>query len=201
MALVTAAQVRAGCLRSLTGTAEDATLDLMISRCDSVMASFLGFEAATVGGDPTLEDVSYTLILDGPGGAELQLPYYPIQSVTSVHDSADRTYGSADLIAAGDYTLYGGEGIVRLDDDGGTGAWSTTRRGIQVVAVIGWSTIPDWLVHATCLQVAHWYTSRDHIGRTSISQGGGSISVLDLGLLPEVRQALNPHRLPASWVA
>jgi len=49
--------------------------------------------------------------------------------------------------------------------------------------------------------VAHWYNARDHIGRTNISQGGGSITVRDLGLLPEVRQALAAHRLPSSWVA
>jgi hypothetical protein len=200
MAIATAAQVR-DYIRGLTGTGEDTTIDTLIGRCDSAFASYLGFPAASAGGDPTIEDVSYTIILDGPGGAELRLPYYPIQSVTSVHDSADRTYGSADLIPATDYTVFGDEGIIRLDDDGTTVAWSKVRRGIQVIAVLGWSTIPDGIIHACGIQVAHWFSARDHIGRTSVSQQGGSIQVHDLGLLPEVKQALAAYRLPASWVA
>jgi len=200
MAIATAAQAR-DYIRGLTGTSEDTTLDTLIARCDSLFASYLGFPPASAGGDPTIEDVTYTLILDGPGGRALRLPVYPIQSVTSIHDAEDRLYSSADLIPSGDYTVYGDEGIVYLDDDGTTDAWSKVKRGIKVVAVLGWATIPDSIVHACCMQVSHWYTSRDHIGRTNISQGGGSIAVRDLGLLPEVRQALAAHRLPASWVA
>jgi hypothetical protein len=203
MAIATAAQVRAY-IRGLSSstTAEDTTLDTLIARCDSVFASYLGFGPPwPTSGDPTIEDTSYTLILDGPGGRALRLPVYPIQSVTSIHDAEDRLYSSADLIPSGDYTVYGDEGIVYLDDDGTTDAWSKVKRGIKVVAVLGWATIPDSIVHACCLQVAHWYNARDHIGRTNISQGGGSIAVRDLGLLPEVKEALAAHRLATAWVA
>lgn len=203
MAIATAAQVRVY-IRGLSSssTAEDTTLDTLIARCDSVFASYLGFGPPwPTSGDPTIEDTSYALIMDGPGGVDLRLPIYPIQSVTSIYDSADRLYSSADLIPSGDYTVYGDEGIVTLDADGTTGDWSKVTRGLKVTAVLGWSTIPDAIVHACCLQVAHWYSARDHIGRTNVSQGGGSIAVRDLGLLPEVRQALAAHRLPASWVA
>ena len=201
MAIATAAQVR-DYIRGLTGTAEDTTLDTLIARCDSVFASYLGFGPPwPTSGDPTIEDTSYTLVLDGPGGIDLRLPVYPVQSITSIYDSADRLYGSDDLIPSADYTVYGDEGIVTLDADGSTGGWSKIKRGIKVTAVLGWATIPDSIVHACGMQVAHWYNARDHIGRTNISQGGGSITVRDLGLLPEVRQALAAHRLPSSWVA
>jgi hypothetical protein len=200
MAIATAAQARVY-IRGLTGTSEDAVIDTLLARADSAMASYLGLPAATVGGDPTLEDVAHTLYMDGPGGAELRLPFYPVQSVTTLHDSADRTYGAADLIDAADYTVFGSDGLVILDTDGAIGSFSSVRRAIKVVAVIGWSAMPSAIVHAACLQVAHWYGARDHIGRTSVSQGGGSISVSDLGLLPEVMEALAPYRLPASWVA
>jgi hypothetical protein len=200
MAVATAAQARVY-IRGLTGTSEDTVIDTLLARADSVMASYLGMPAATVGGDPTLEDVAHTLILDGPAGVELRLPFYPVQSVTSVHDSADRSYGAADLIDAADYTVHGAEGIIRLDDDGSTGSFSGGRRAIQVVAVIGWATIPGAIVHAACIQAAHWFNARDHIGRSSVSQQGGSISVATLGLLPEVIEALAPYRLPVSWVA
>lgn len=201
MAIATAAQVR-DYIRGLTGTAEDTTLDTLIARCDSVFASYLGFGPPwPTSGDPTIEDTSYTLVLDGPGGIDLRLPVYPVQSITSIYDSADRLYGSDDLIPSADYTVYGDEGIVTLDADGSTGGWSKIKRGIKVTAVLGWATIPDSIVHACGMQVAHWYNARDHIGRTNISQGGGSITARDLGLLPEVRQALAAHRLPSSWVA
>lgn len=201
MAIATAAQVR-DYIRGLTGTAEDTTLDTLIARCDSVFASYLGFGPPwPTSGDPTIEDTSYTLVLDGPGGIDLRLPVYPVQSITSIYDSADRLYGSEDLIPSADYTVYGDEGIVTLDADGSTGGWSKIKRGIKVTAVLGWATIPDSIVHACGMQVAHWYNARDHIGRTNISQGGGSITARDLGLLPEVRQALAAHRLPSSWVA
>ena len=201
MAIATAVQVR-DYIRGLTGTAEDTTLDTLIARCDSVFASYLGFGPPwPTSGDPTIEDTSYTLILDGPGGIDLRLPVYPVQSITSIYDSADRLYGSEDLIPSADYTVYGDEGIVTLDADGSTGGWSKIKRGIKVTAVLGWATIPDSIVHACGMQVAHWYNARDHIGRTNISQGGGSIAVRDLGLLPEVRQALAAFRLSASWVA
>ena len=167
-----------------------------------MFASYLGFGPPwPTSGDPTIEDTSYTLILDGPGGIDLRLPVYPVQSITSIYDSADRLYGSEDLIPSADYTVYGDEGIVTLDADGSTGGWSKIKRGIKVTAVLGWATIPDSIVHACGMQVAHCYNARDHIGRTNISQGGGSITVRDLGLLPEVRQALAAHRLPSSWVA
>lgn len=201
MAIATAAQVR-DYIRGLTGTAEDTTLDTLIARCDSLFASHLGFGPPwPTSGDPTIEDTSYTLILDGPGGIDLRLPVYPVQSITSIYDSADRLYGSEDLIPSADYTVYGDEGIVTLDADGSTGGWSKIKRGIKVTAVLGWATIPDSIVHACGMQVAHWYNARDHIGRSNISQGGGSITVRGLGLLPEVRQALAAHRLPSSWVA
>ena len=200
MAIASAAQAKAY-IRGLTGTSEDTTLDTLIARCDSLFASYLGFPPASAGADPTIEDVTYTVILDGPGGRALRLPVYPIQSVTTIHDSDNQLYAATDLIPASDYTVYGDEGIVWLDDDGSTDYWSKVKRGIKVVAVLGWATIPDSIVHACCLQVAHWYNGRDHIGRTNISQGGGSIAVRDLGLLPEVKQALAAHRLPASWVA
>ena len=201
MALATAAQVRVY-LRSLQGTAEDATLDSMIARFDALGASWCGLPAASLTTSPTFEDVTITQYLDGPGGQELHTSR-PIQSVTSVHDSTDRTYGSGDLVASGDYTLYGDEGLVRLDDDSAHGAWSETKRGIKLIAVVGFATIPAAITHACGLQVAFWYQNRETAGRRSVSQGGGSVSLTDSGLslLPEVREALAPFRLTSGWIA
>lgn len=200
MAIMTAAEARLY-VRGITGTGEDSNLSTLISRADALFAAYVGLPPATAGGVATLEDTTLTLYLDGPGGQELRLPYGPILSVTSVHDSDDRVYSSADLVAASDYEVYGDEFLIRLKDDSSHGFWGKERRAIKVVFVVGFSTIPEDIKHAAGLQVAHWFQGRDHVGRRSISQGGGSITVENLSLLPEVKQALAPYRQAgALWV-
>jgi hypothetical protein len=199
MAVLTAAESRLY-IRGLTGTAEDATLDTLITRADRGFAAFLGLPSPTAGGNPTIEDTAHTVYITGEGGLSLQVPYMPVQSITSIHDSTDRTYGAGDLVAGSDYDLFGLEGLVLLKDASTHGSWSTTDRAIKVTAVIGWSTIPDAIKHAAGLQVAHWFQGRDHVGRTNVAQGGGTIAVQSLGLLPEVVEALRPYRQASVWV-
>ena len=199
MALMTAAQARLY-IRGSQGTAEDSNINTLISRADAVFASYIGLPAPTTGGNPTLEDTSHTTYIDGPGGLDLQLPYLPVLAVTSIHDSTAWTYGSGDLVAASDYELYGDEGLVRLKDSSVHGSWSETKRAIKVIATIGWSTIPEAIQHAAGLQTAFWFKNRDQVGYSSINQGGGSVSIAALGLLPEVREALQPYRQASTWV-
>ena len=198
MAVMTAPEARLY-LRTISGTAEDSNIASMLTRADSVIASYLGFPAPTAGGSPTIEDTTYVLYMDGPGGQELRVPYLPIQSVTSLYDSADRDYPSSDLIAASDYELFGGEGLIRLTDTSSAGYFSTARRAIKLTAVIGWATIPEAIKHAAGLQVAYWFQGRDNVGRISVNQGGGSATFKPLSLLPEVKEALAPFRNASGW--
>ena len=187
-------------IRAIQGSAEDSTISTLVARADSVFASFIGLPAPTTGGNPTLEDTAHTLYLDGPGGQALQLPYMPIQSITSIHDSTDRTYGSGDLVAGSDYDLFGSEGLVYLKDSSVHGSWSGTTRAIKVIATIGWTAVPEAIQHAAGLQTAFWFKNRDQVGYSSINQGGGSVSIAALGLLPEVQEALQPYRQASTWV-
>jgi len=199
MAIMTAAEARLY-LRAITGSAEDSNIDSLIARADALFAGYIGLPSPTVGGNPTLEDSTHTIYLDGPGSQYLQLPFIPVQSITSIHDSDERDYGALDLVDAADYDLFGDEGLVRLKDDSAHGTFSDIKRAIKVVAVIGYTTIPQAIKHAAGLQVAHWFQGRDHVGRTSVAQGGGTIDVHDLGLLHEVREALQPYRQASIWV-
>jgi len=199
MAIMTAEQARLY-IRAIQGSAEDSTISTLVARADSVFASFIGLPAPTTGGNPTLEDTAHTLYLDGPGGQALQLPYMPIQSITSIHDSTDRTYGSGDLVAGSDYDLFGSEGLVYLKDSSVHGSWSGTTRAIKVIATIGWTAVPEAIQHAAGLQTAFWFKNRDQVGYSSINQGGGSVSIAALGLLPEVQEALQPYRQASTWV-
>ena len=198
MAVISAPEARLY-LRQISGTAEDTNISSLVTRADAVIASYLGFPAPTAGGSPTIEDTTYVLYMDGPGGQELRVPYLPIQSVTSLYDSADRDYPSSDLIAASDYELFGVEGLIRLTDTSSAGYFSTARRAIKLTAVIGWATIPEAIKHAAGLQVAYWFQGRDNVGRISVNQGGGSATFKPLSLLPEVKEALAPFRNASGW--
>ena len=199
MALMTAAQARLY-IPALSGTAADTDLDSLIGKAARVFAYYLGFPPNAAGTNPSLETVTYTQTLDGPGGVTLKLPVIPIQSVTSIHDDPDRAYGSGDLVAASDYEVDLERGLVILKPTSVHGNWSTSYRAIRVVYVAGFATTPGAIVHAGGLQIAHWWGARNHIGKTSISQGGGSASVKTLELLPEVKEALAPYRMPSVFI-
>ena len=209
MALITAAEAR-DYIRGLSGTAEDALLDKLIARCGVLFATHCGFPAASAGAAASLEQTTYTRYHDGPGGNTLHLDVLPVLSVTSVHDSPDRTYGSSDLIAAADYEVHGNDGLVVLKTTGSTSGFSTAYRAIKAIYSAGYSTIPDDIKHVACLQVRWWYEGRAIVGMRSVSQTGGSVSVGaslargaggGLQLLQEAKEVLRPYRLPSAWLA
>lgn len=199
MALMTASQARLY-IPALSGSAADSDLDSLIGRLGRVFAYYLGFPPNTGGNNPSLETTTYTQTFDGPGGVTLKLPVVPIQSVTSIHDDPDREYGAADLVAASDYEVDLQKGLVILKPTSVHGNWSTAYRAVRVVYVAGYATTPGAIVHAGGLQIAHWWTARNHIGKTNISQGGGSASLKTLELLPEVKEALAPYRMPSAFI-
>ena len=201
MAIVTAAEVRAY-LPTLTGTTDDTLIGTLIARFDQVAAGYLGYPQQSSGA-VSIESGTYIEYLDGPGGRELQVTARPIVSVTSVYDDPDLDYtDSADLIAASDYTVYGLEGRVILDYNAVDAAWSVGHRHVKITYVAGYSgaTMPNAVKHAACLQVAHWYNARAHIGRTQLSTQGQTAQLNTLEMLPEVREALQPYALATSWV-
>ena len=198
MALITAAQARLY-IRGLSGTAEDSNISTLVDRVDAMFASYLGYPVRS-DGTYTVEDSTYVLYLDGDGTKELQLPVIPVVSVTSIYDDPELDYGSDDLVASGDYTLYGDSGLVILKNASTQGEWSATKRAIKATIVAGWATIPVAVQHAASLQVSLLWTGRDHVGRSKISQGGGSMDVARIELLPEVKRALDPYRVASAWL-
>ena len=200
MALTTAAIVR-GYIRSLTGTGEDTYLDLLIARFDEVASAFCGFAVAS--NQSTFENNTYTHYFDGDGSDRLQLRVIPANTITTVHVDVDRAYGSSTLVASGDYTLDSDLGLLLLDTDSAQGAFTAGYRSVKVVYTAGFTSIPDGIVHACGIQVAHWYSNRDTIGKTKITQHNSTIDVQPLALLGSVRQALGPYRiggLAGGWI-
>ena len=199
MAVATAAEVRAY-IPTLSGDSDDTLLSTLVSRFDALAASYLGFPKQN-GGTVSIESGTYVEILDGPGGRELTTTVKPIISVTSIYDDPDLDYtDSADLIASSDYTLYGHEGRVVLDYNATDASWSVGHRHIKITYVAGYASIPSALKHAACIQAAHWYASRAHIGRTNLSSQGQTVALKTLELLPEVTKALQPYVVATAWV-
>ena len=192
MALATAAQVRAF-LRALSGTAEDTTLDTFIARFDEIASGYCGFPLAS--NQITFENNTYTHYFDGDGSDRVQLRVIPANTITSIHVDVDRSYDSDSLVASSDYTLDSDLGLVVLNTDSDQGSFTTGYRSVKIIYTAGFTSIPDGIIHACGVQVAHWYANRDTIGKPKINQAGSSIDVQSLALLPEVRQALAPYRL------
>ncbi len=205
MAIVTAEEARAY-IPTISGTGSDALLNTLIARFDSIAGAYMGFPKQD-DGTHSIESGTYTEYLDGgidaPDGRELMLMVRPVVSITSLFDDPDQHYDdSADQIASTDFILYGIQGRLVLRNDKTDTQFSGTRRGVRVIYVAGYtsSTMPQAIEHACCLQVAHWFNARGHIGKSNVSSAGQSAAVMNLSLLPEVKEALAAYRLPSTWV-
>ena len=197
--MITASEAREY-IPTLSGTADDALLNMLIGRFDAVAAGYMGYPKQS-SGTVSLESGTYIEYLNGKGGREVTVTAKPVSSITSIYDDPDLDYtDSEDLIAASDYTLYGDEGRIILDYNATDASWSSGRRHVKVTYVAGYSSIPSAIKHAASIQVAHWYLSRSHIGKTNVSSAGQSANLMSLDLLPEVKMALAPYRLATVWV-
>ena len=187
-------------IRGLSGTAEDTNIETIVDRVNPVIARYLGWPLMSAG-VYSLSSGTYVVYLTGDGSKQLDLPIIPVTAISSIYDDPELGYDdSADLVAASDYTLYGNEGIVMLKNDSTHGHWTKTPRAVKVTMTAGFSSVPQEIKQAIGLQVAHIWQARDHVGRTKVSQGGGSIEVAPLGLLPEVKELIAPWRMGSAWM-
>jgi len=202
MALPTAAVVRANGIPQLgTSTTEDVNIATMITRADAVLAAWCGFPKVDQATDPTLEAATYTHYLNGPDQREarqLTLPVRPVVSITSIHDDTDRdwSYGAADLVASGDYTLDEVEGRVYLHSDSAHGYWRAGLRQIKVIYSAGYATGTDVrITQGITALVAHWWQQRNTPGMTAVTLTDTTITALEPEIPAHVREIMWPVRL------
>lgn len=198
MAIITPAEARV-LIPGLTGTAEDATLDVLIARAGQMMAMWCGYPRASATSAPTMESTTYVLDLDGPGGRDLVVPVWPLTAVTSIYDDPAGDFGADTLVDAADYAILDGtRGVVRLRSTSVHGAWSTGSRTIRVTCTAGYTAPDAALQHACAMVVKHLWSLRRVQGAVSASQGGASTAREDAALLPrEAVDALWPYVLPS----
>lgn len=193
MALLTGALLRPTWLRGITGTGEDTIIDAKIANIEQRMAAWCGWPTASGGTVPTFESSTFVLYLDGPDYNDsriLRLGIWPVASVTSIYADPTWAYSAAYLVASGDYTLDGSEGLVWLGPTSIQGAWPEGRRAIKATVVGGYSSAPAPLKDAVGMQLSHEYRGRDSVGRSAVSAQGKSVQQAPLSLLPEVKEIL-----------
>ena len=204
MALITAAEARI-LLKSLTGTGEDSSLDIYISRAGGLMARYCGYPPASAGAQPTLESATYTRYYGDPGmiadGRKLHLEPWPVTTITSIHVDTNEDFGSATEVTSSDYSQRGDHGeVIRLNIDSSTwGTWPDVDGAIKVVMVAGYTTIREDLKQLCAMTVKHLWGLRETQGAVSTNIGGVSTQLRPEDVLPlAVRQGLAQYRLPSS---
>lgn len=196
MALITTTEAKQQ-IPALTGTTDDTLLTELISVAGGLIAKYLGYPSASVGGTPTAESASYTRYMDGPGGRILTLDVYPVTAVASIYDDLDWDYAADDLVASGDYSIIEGDkGMIMLSSTSAHGSWSVAKRAIKASFTAGYATVPDWLQQAARITVRAMYDSRNSQGKENKSEGGVNVSFVKPSVLPlEAKQILAPYRL------
>lgn len=196
MALITTTEAKQQ-IPALSGTADDALLTELISVAGAVIAKYLGYPPASVGGTPTAESTSYTRYLDGPGGRILTTDVYPLTAVTSVYDDPAWDYSASYLVSSSDYSIVEGDkGLIVLSSTSAHGTWTTGKRAIKATFTAGYATVPDWLQQAARITVRALYDGRNSQGKENKSEGGVNVSFVKPAALPiEAKQILAPYRL------
>jgi len=150
-----------------------------------------------------LKQATYAnLYLDGSGEKTLDLPNWPAASLTGVYEDDTLLVEGLD----DDFVLYTSDDDAYLRKVGttwpelkeATAVWLEGPKTVKITSVLlGYATIPGDLVLA-CLKQCAWEYQRMKLsewGETSRSTaGGGSVSLVEPGLLPDVEAVLKRYR-------
>ena len=182
-------------------TGQDSQLTNLRDRVETAVARYLGFPSPDDSTNPVLDQATYTFFVDSPtlyDSFTLQVPIAPIVSVTSVHSSINRLYGSDQLIDSSYYTHNSANGRIYLDPNTSTKAFSSAYRGNKVVVVAGYSsvTLPDDAEHAICVWISQLHRNKTSQGKDQINQANTSVKISIKTMPQEVKELLNPIRCP-----
>jgi len=141
-----------------------------------------------------LAQQTFTEYYDGDGTTILFLNNYPIDSITTVHQDSDRTFGTDTLVDSGDYFTYADNR--KLIGDGVY--WERGLQTIKVVYVAGYAigSIPEDIVNAVTMLVDFWlkeYASH-RFGVNSTGTDTNTISY-EKNIPVEIKGLLNPYKM------
>lgn len=196
MALITAAEARTRIPAIKNATGEDTGIDTLIGMIGRVFARYCGYPRASDGSEPTMEDATYVEDVTGRGGRTLELPVFPVVSITSIYDDSGWTFGSDSLVDSSDYVLRKKRYAV-LTETASHGAWSTADSAIRCTFVAGFETAPEDLKLACELAIRNLYDLNFTQGKSSITQNDVTTTFrADQVLIPMVVEILANYVLP-----
>lgn len=185
-----------------SGTGSDSLLDELIEHASSQIEVYCDrlFSAET-------GRVEYPI----GGFNALHLKLYPITTITSIYEDAQRAFGSGTLVAAAEYYSSGDAGnkglVIRKANwrrelyPDTTSRWINGRDVLKVTYDAGYTVasgvtaVPDDLKKACIRQVSYLYDRHRGLGTTSASGGDGSASFIGgYDLLAEVTAVLQKYR-------
>jgi len=130
----------------------------------------------------------------GDGSNTLMLNNYPINSIASIYDDLDRTYGADTLIDNSDYVIMPTNLAFKVIYDGSV--FMKGIRNIKITYNAGYSTIP-WDLREACLELVGFYwmnTEEKRFGILSINLGDGSVRIDTTQIPKSVLQILEAYR-------
>ncbi len=188
---------------NFSGTGEDTLLDEIIEHVSSEIEFYCDRLFAAEAGR-----VEYP-----SGGTELlSLKLFPITSVASIYEDAEREFGSGTLLDSSNYYVggdYAARGYVIRSNTWRRELSGVARsvfwiKGPNVIKVTysggytvtdGVAAVPDSLKKTVLRQCAYLWDRRMNLGTASASGGDGSASFIGAyDLLPNVKRDLQPYR-------
>lgn len=163
----------------LTGTTNQTMVNQII---DEVTDQF-----AVVLKRPIWRDASRTDYLTGDNSNVIQLPLYPIESITSVTIASDVDFDAATALTANDdYRFDPANGLLYREAD----IWPRYVRGIKVVYVAGYVhpddspgatnfALPYDIIGAGIQQVCYVYERRMGYSQKGEKTGDGSVALIE----------------------
>lgn len=215
MALLSVSTLRTRHLPDVLASDSTATtvLTALLAAAEEMAAVWLGYPAApsAAGGalvNATWDSRAYALFLQGTAdGQRLVVPLAPLTAVTSVYLSEDADWpndgslpSNAEEIASTDYRIEhlrnGCRFHVRASGD--LGRWPLGPQAVRIVCTAGYANeaaLPLGVADAVYRWCADVYTRRRVRLEESVSQGGASQTLRELGMPKDVADALLPYQL------
>lgn len=174
--LTTLAAVKA--YGSIAGTEMDTLLSALISRASAAVENFI---------QGSVLSASYTETRNGTGGQAMLLAEYPVTSASAVAVNGQTipmasAFGQAGWWLADRTILLVGYSFAR------------GRNNVQVTYTAGYATVPGDIEQAVIETVILLLRRQEHVGISSKSLAGESVSFVSSDLTPSAKAVLNSYR-------
>jgi len=135
---------------------------------------------------------SYTETQDGGGYHMLFTTQYPIQSVSSIHDSSSWVWSDDTLIDTDDYVITSGDHLNAIILK--TLVFGDYLDNVKVIYTAGYDEVPLDIQQCIIEEVVRSYNDKDELGVSIKSISDDSMHYTSQGLLEKTQQVLSKYK-------